>query len=101
MIERLQSEEGSVSYGLRMHTVEPVFGTSQQHYGLRWINTRGLDLANKVMLMAASAVNLKKLVKKHLKSLIWGIISLRCTMKAHKTTNYPLNTGGFTHRLAY
>lgn len=101
MIERLQSEEGSVSYGLRMHTVEPVFGTLQQHYGLRWINTRGLDLANKVMLMAASAVNLKKLVKKHLKSLIWGIISLRCTMKAHKTTNYPLNTGGFTHRLAY
>jgi len=64
MIERLKSEKGREVYGLRMHTVEPVFGTLQQHYGLRWINTRGLDLANKVMLMAACALNLKKLIKK-------------------------------------
>ena len=63
MIQRLRSEKGKESYALRMYTVEPVFGTLQQHYGLRWINTRGQDLANKVMLMAAAAVNLKKLLK--------------------------------------
>lgn len=63
MITKLKSEKGQQSYALRMQSVEPVFGTLQQHYGLRWINTRGLDLANKVMIMAAAAVNLKKLVK--------------------------------------
>ena len=46
-----------------MHTVEPVFGTLQQYYGLRWINTRGRDCANKLMLMSASALNLKKWMK--------------------------------------
>lgn len=35
----------------------------QQYYGLRWINTRGLKSAGKVMLMAAAAFNLKKWVK--------------------------------------
>ena len=63
MIQRLKSDDGKSSYALRMMTVEPVFGTLQQHYGLRWINTRGIDLANKVMIMAACALNLKKLVK--------------------------------------
>ena len=59
MIMRLKSDKGQKYYALRMHTVEPVFGTLQQHYGLRWVNTRGIDLANKVMLMAACALNLK------------------------------------------
>ena len=70
MIDRLKSEEGQKSYALRMQTVEPVFGTLQQYYGLRWINTRGIDLANKVMIMAACAVNLKKLIKKHINQLL-------------------------------
>jgi len=66
MIAKLKTEEGQESYNLRMMTVEPVFGTLQQYYGLRWINTRGIDLANKVMLMAATAVNIKKLIKSRL-----------------------------------
>jgi len=67
MIKRLKSEEGQKGYSLRMQTVEPVFGTLQQHYGLRWINTRLIDGAHKVMLMSAAALNLKKLVKKIVK----------------------------------
>ena len=63
MIRKLKSEKGRLTYQLRMHTVEPVFGSLQQHYGLRWINTRGKDLASKVMMMAAAALNLKKWVK--------------------------------------
>jgi len=66
MKAKLRTERGQYSYALRMMTVEPVFGTLQQHYGLRWINTRGLDLANKVMMMAAAAVNLRKLIKSRL-----------------------------------
>jgi transposase len=64
MIKRLKSYQGIKSYALRMQTVEPTFGTIQQHYGLRWINARGKDCANKIMLMAGAAVNLKKWMKK-------------------------------------
>ena len=64
MIKRLKSKEGKKSYGLRMHTVEPVFGSLQQYYGLRRMNVRGRNSASKVMLMSAAAFNLKKWVKK-------------------------------------
>ncbi len=77
MLARLKSDKGKESYGLRMKTVEPVFGTLQHHYGLRWINTRGIDLANKVMLMAACALNLGKLIKKKVETtILWlfGVI---------------------------
>jgi hypothetical protein len=64
MIKRLKSDIGKKSYAQRMQTVEPVFGTLQQHYGLRWINARGKDCAHKIMLMAGAALNLKKRLKK-------------------------------------
>ena len=63
MIARLKSRSGKKSYALRMQTVEPVFGTLMEHYGLRKINTIGIDAANKVMLMAAGALNLRKWIK--------------------------------------
>lgn len=47
----------------RMSTVEPVFGTLINFLGMRKVNTIGLDQANKCMLMAATAFNLKKLLK--------------------------------------
>ena len=47
----------------RMSTVEPVFGTLINYLGMRKVNTRGLHQAHKCMLMAASAFNLKKLLK--------------------------------------
>jgi len=48
---------------LRQSTVEPVFGSLLQHYGLRRVNTRGRANAHKTMLLAAMAYNLKKLLK--------------------------------------
>lgn len=78
MIKRLKSKRGQLFYSLRMHTVEPVFGSLQQYYGLRWMNVRGRNSANKVMLMAAAAFNLKKWFKKGLKerqmALNWTIL---------------------------
>ena len=47
----------------RMSTVEPVFGTLINFLGMQKVNTRGLKQANKCMLMAATAFNLKKLLK--------------------------------------
>ena len=45
------------------HTVEPVLGSLVNFLGMRRVNTRGLEQANKCMLMAAIACNLKKLLK--------------------------------------
>lgn len=76
MIKRLKTKQGKISYGLRMHTVEPVFGSIQQYYGLRRMNVRGRNSANKVMLMAAAAFNLKKWMKTVIKNIENKLISL-------------------------
>ena len=49
---------------LRQSTVEPVFGSPAQFYGLRKIGVLGKAGAHKVMLLAAIAFNLKKYLKK-------------------------------------
>ena len=48
---------------IRSRTVEPVLGTLLNFLGMRKVYTRGLKQANKHVLMAALAYNLKKYVK--------------------------------------
>jgi hypothetical protein len=48
---------------LRQATVEPVLGTLLNYMGMRKINTRGIGLAHKGMLVAAAAYNLQKLLR--------------------------------------
>ena len=62
-IARMESKQGRYMKGKRQSTVEPVFGTLTQFLGMRKVNTRGINKANKVMLMAAMAYNLKKYLK--------------------------------------
>jgi len=62
-IARVNSPEGKRMKYKRQSTVEPVFGTLTNFMGMRKINTRGIKNANKVMLMAAMAYNLKKYLK--------------------------------------
>lgn len=62
-MERAKSRKGKYYKAVRQSTVEPVFGTLINFTGMRKINTRGIESANKVMLMAAMAYNLKKLVR--------------------------------------
>ncbi len=62
-IARLNSRHGRIMKGRRQSTVEPVFGTLINFRGMRKVNTRGIKNANKVMLMAAMAYNLKKYLK--------------------------------------
>ena len=47
----------------RSSTVEPVLGTLINYHNMRRINTRGMKSANKHVMMAALAYNLKKLLK--------------------------------------
>jgi transposase len=60
---KLQTEKARRMKKLRSSTVEPVLGTLVNYLGMRRVNTRGLEQANKCMLMAAIAYNIKKLLK--------------------------------------
>lgn len=62
-IKRLKSKKGKRFKFIRSSTVEPVFGSLTQFYGMRKVNTIGIKQANKVMLMAGTAYNLKKYLK--------------------------------------
>ena len=63
MHARLQTAKAKRMKTLRSSTVEPVLGTLVNYLGMRRVNTRGIQQANKCMLMAAVAYNLKKLMK--------------------------------------
>ena len=60
---RLQTPQAKRMKKLRSSTVEPVLGTLVNFLNMRRVNTRGIQQANKCMLMAAIAYNLKKLLK--------------------------------------
>jgi hypothetical protein len=63
MHAKLQTPKAKRMKKLRSSTVEPVLGTLVNYLGMRRVNTRGIEQANKCMLMAAIAYNLKKLLK--------------------------------------
>lgn len=60
---RTQTARGRLMRKLRQSTVEPVIGILVCYGGMRKVNTIGIVQANKCMLMAAVAYNLKKLLK--------------------------------------
>lgn len=62
-IQRVKSSIGKRMKYIRQSTVEPVFGSLINFYAMNKINTRGINLAHKCMLMAAIAYNLKKYMK--------------------------------------
>jgi len=63
MQQQIESVKGKRMKLLRSSTVEPVLGSLVNYTGLKQINTKGIKQANKCMLMAATAYNLKKLLK--------------------------------------
>jgi len=63
MHAKLQTTKAKRMKKLRSSTVEPVLGTLVNYLNMRRVNTRGIRQANKCMLMAAIAYNLKKLMK--------------------------------------
>lgn len=60
MHERMQTRKAKIMKKLRHSTVEPVLGTLLNFMNMRRVNTRGIDLANKHVLLAATVYNLKK-----------------------------------------
>ncbi|SKB42807.1 IS1182 family transposase [Dyadobacter psychrophilus] len=68
--ERQLSRRGKRMKQTRQSTVEPVFGSLVNYYGLSKINVLGKDAAHKVMLMAATCFNLKKYIKTFKRKLV-------------------------------
>lgn len=60
MHQRMQTRKAKRMKKLRQSTVEPVLGTLLNFLSMKRVNTRGLQQANKHVLMAALAYNLKK-----------------------------------------
>ena len=63
MHERLKTPYARKMKKLRQSTVEPVLGTLINFLAMKRVSTRGIKLANKCMMMAAIAYNLKKMMK--------------------------------------
>lgn len=67
---------------LRSSTVEPVLGTLVNFLGMRRVNTKGVNLAGKCMMMAAIAYNLKKIMKWQSKKVHTEIKELRYSLQS-------------------
>jgi radical SAM protein with 4Fe4S-binding SPASM domain len=63
MHQRMKTSYARKMKKLRQSTVEPVLGTLINFLGMKRINTRGITLANKCMILAGVAYNIKKLLK--------------------------------------
>ncbi|SDC13965.1 Transposase DDE domain-containing protein [Niabella drilacis] len=63
MHERMQTGKARRLMKLRQGTVEPVIGRLINYLGMKKVNTKGIAQANKCMTMAATAYNLKKLLR--------------------------------------
>lgn len=81
--ERVESMKGRIMKKKRQSTVEPVFGTLMEYMGMRKIVVRGLEQANKIMLMAGAAYNLKKLIHYVHKSKKTDALRLRLAAKCN------------------
>ena len=81
MHARLQTNRAKRMKKLRQSTVEPVLGTLVNFLAMKRVNTRGIKLANKCMLMAALCYNLKKLL--HFK-VPQAIAKVKTLAKTHK-----------------
>ena len=63
MHRKMQTDYAKGMMRIRSKTVEPVLGTLMNFLNMRRVNTRGIEQANKHVLMAALTYNLKKYLK--------------------------------------
>ena len=79
---KLQTQKAKRMKKLRSSTVEPVLGTLVNYLGMRRVNTRGIEQANKCMLMAAIAYNLKKLLKFTTRKVQTSVAAMQVNLQA-------------------
>ena len=80
MHERMQTSYARKMKKLRQSTVEPVLGTLINFLAMKRINTRGINLANKCVIMAAVAYNIKKLLKFKTTKALSNLVEINTTI---------------------
>jgi len=81
MHERMQTKRAGRLMKKRQSTVEPVIGTLVNYLGMKKVHTKGLESANKCMMLSATAYNMKKLLR-HCSLLInFGAVQMRKTLQ--------------------
>ena len=111
MHQRLQSKYAKRMKKLRSSTVEPVLGTLINFTGMRRIWTRGIKSANKFMIGAAIAYNLKKYMKFKVRKVNVQVVELPVPKKGLKQalsntfigliTRVISNTKSHTHKIIF
>ncbi len=101
MYKRVNDDYGKQMMTIRKCTVEPVIGNLIEYLGMRKVNTIGIKLANKCMLMAGIAYNLKKLIKYGGKGLWNTIISLLEPQITLNLITIKANRNRFQANLSY
>jgi len=85
---RMQTVKGKKMMKLRQSTVEPVIGTLVNYLGIKKVNSKGLEQANKCLTMAALAYNLKKMIKQQSRKIKTNI---KLNVKqAYSTSKYQI-----------
>lgn len=95
MHTRMQSKKSKWLMKKRHSTVEPVIGTLVNYLGMKRINCKGIEQANKCLTVAALVYNLKKLLN-HRTTLGRNWIQRQCSCpKKQEVSNYFLYFGVF------
>lgn len=68
MDERLRASYGRYMVGKRKAIVEPALGNLLHHNGMKKVYARGIQAANKHVMLVSMAMNLKKWLKHNIKS---------------------------------
>ena len=94
---RMQTRKGKILMKVRQSTVEPVIGTLVNQLGMKKVNTKGLNQANKCLTMAAIAYNIKKMLKHKTKLIQDNIQSLKNGLQTLAGTLFSLHLRLYTH----
>ena len=88
---RMQTRKAKILMKLRQSTVEPVIGTLTNYLGIKRVNTKGLNQANKCLTMAAVAYNLKKMLRYRPKLIQSSLKTLKTQLnELHDRISTPL-----------
>jgi transposase len=89
---RMQTPKAKRLMKLRQSTVEPVIGTLVNYLGIKRVNAKGLNQANKCLTMAAVAYNLKKMLKHQPKSVQSALKTVKNYLKVLFKVSKPSHT---------
>jgi transposase len=102
MHQKMQTSYGKRMARKRGKTVEPVLGTLLTFMGMKRVNARGIEQANKHVMMAALCYNLKKYIKfirPKVKSITIALTKEKNRIEVPRFASMRANLSDFIHEL--